>query len=98
MGKQGAKNLESYRRLVEMSKQMIELSQQCEQARRECDVLRDQLAREITAASRRRYDPSGRTRKSAAHLLRRFKESVIRVKKTVPTSAWLTLRSPLSET
>lgn len=52
LGARVAKDLEAYRRLVELQKQMIELSQHHEQSRRELEALRTQVAREIAARLR----------------------------------------------
>jgi len=69
--KAAAKDLEPYRRLVDLQKQMIELAQQHEQTKRRRDALHEQMARE--AADRRpvRHGLRHRLRRSAAKLLKR---------------------------
>jgi hypothetical protein len=69
--KTAAKDLEPYRRLVELQKQMIELAQQYEQAKRKRDTLHEQMVREVAD---RRHDRRGlrhRLQRSAARLLKR---------------------------
>ena len=51
-GERVKKDLEPYRRLVELQKQMIQLSQHHEQSRRECEVLHVKVEREISARLR----------------------------------------------
>ena len=90
MGKPGAENLEPYRRLVELSKEMIELAHQCEQARRECEILREQVAREITASGRRPL--RARLLQMAAGWFQRLKDSVSRLSEMVPAPSDFPLR------
>ncbi len=69
--KTAVKELDPYRRLVELQKQMIELAQQYEQAKRQRDALHEQMVHE---AAGRRHDRRGlrhRLQRSAARLLKR---------------------------
>jgi hypothetical protein len=66
--RQVAKDLEPYRRLVELQKQMIELAQQHQQSRRECEVLRAQVAREIAARLRQKRGLNHRLRAAVVRL------------------------------
>ncbi len=66
-----ARDLEPYRRLVDLQKQMIELAQQHEHAKRKRDDLHEQMVREVAD---RRHDRRGlrhRLQRSAAKLLKR---------------------------
>jgi hypothetical protein len=69
--KRVAKDLEPFRRLVELQKQMIELAQQNEHGKRQRDVLHEQMMSEV--ADRRDDRPGLRHRlqRSAARLLKR---------------------------
>jgi uncharacterized coiled-coil DUF342 family protein len=69
--KTAAKDLDPYRRLVELQKQMIELAQQYERTKRQRDALHEQMVHE---AAGRRHDRRGlrhRLQWSAAQLLKR---------------------------
>jgi len=77
-----AKDLEPYRRLVDLQKQMIKLAQQHEQSKRRRDALHEQMTRE---AADRRHERRGlrhRLQQSAARLLKRV--SGFTVEKTGP--------------
>ena len=68
--KTAARNLEPYRRLVELQKQMIAMAQRQEQTRRRRDALHEQMVRE---AAERRHNRRGlklRLQQSAARLLK----------------------------
>ena len=77
-----ARDLEPYRRLVDLQKQMIELAQQHEHAKRKRDDLHEQMVREVAD---RRHDRRGlrhRLQRSAARLLKRV--SGFTAEKTAP--------------
>ena len=65
------KNLEPYRRLVDLQKQMIELAEQHEQTKRRRDDLHEQMVREAVARRRDRRGLRHRLQRSAARLLKR---------------------------
>ena len=67
----GAKDLEPYRRLVELQKQMIELSQQHDHTKRRRDALREQMTREAVARKPVRRGLRHHLQRSAASLLKR---------------------------
>jgi uncharacterized coiled-coil DUF342 family protein len=70
-GKTAVKDLEPYRRLVELQKQMIELAQHHDQTKRRRDDLHEQMAREIDSRRPVRRGLRHRLQRSAARLLKR---------------------------
>jgi uncharacterized coiled-coil DUF342 family protein len=66
-----ARDLEPYRRLVELQKQMIELSQQHDHTKRRRDALREQMTREAVARQPVRRGLRHHLQRSAASLLKR---------------------------
>jgi len=68
--KGAARDLEPYRRLVDLQKQMIELAQQHEQTKRRRDVLHEQMAREIAGRRPVRRGLRHRLQQSAVKLLK----------------------------
>ena len=83
-GKTVAKDLEPYRRLVELQKQMIELSQQHDHTKRRRDALREQMTREAVARQPVRRSLRHHLQRSAAGLLKRV--SGFTVRKAGPAS------------
>jgi len=79
-----AKDLEPYRRLVELQKQMIDLAQQHDQTRRRRDALREQMTREAVDRRPGRRGLQHRLKRSAARLLKRVSEFTM--EKTVPAT------------
>jgi len=69
--KAAAKDLEPYRRLVDLQKQMIELARQHEHAKRRRDALHEQMAREAADRQHDRRSLRHRLQRSAARLLKR---------------------------
>jgi hypothetical protein len=82
--KAAAKDLEPYRRLVELQKQMIELAQKHEQTKRRRDALSALMAREAVAGRPGRRGLRHRFQRSAARLLKRVSEFAM--EKTVPAT------------
>jgi seryl-tRNA synthetase len=82
--KGAAKDLEPYRRLVELQRQMIELAQKHEQTRRRRDALSELMAREAAARRPGRRGLRHRIQRSAARLLKRVSEFTL--EKTVPAT------------
>jgi uncharacterized coiled-coil DUF342 family protein len=66
-----ARDLEPYRRLVELQKQMIELSQQHDHTKRRRDDLREQMTREAAARQPVRRGLRHHLQRSAAGFLKR---------------------------
>jgi hypothetical protein len=83
-----AADLEPYRQLISLQRQMVELARQNEQVRRECEVLREQVAREVTASLARR-SLSLRLRLRAKKILKRRQGS------SASTAENVTLKEPL---
>ena len=69
--KAAAKDLEPYRRLVDLQKQMIELARQHEHTKRRRDALHEQMARETADRQHDRRGLRHRLQRSAARLLKR---------------------------
>ena len=70
--KTAAKDLDPYRRLVELQKQMIELAQQYEQAKRQRDTLHELMVREVADRRHNRRGLRHRLQRSAAKLFKRM--------------------------
>lgn len=70
-GNTAARDLEPYRRLVDLQKQMIELARQHEHAKRRRDDLHAQMTREAADRRRDRRGLRHRLQRSAARLLKR---------------------------
>jgi len=70
--KSAAKDIEPYRRLVDLQKQMIELAQQHELTKRRRDSLREQITREAVGHRHNRRGLRHRLQQAGARVLKRM--------------------------
>jgi len=70
--KTAAKDIESYRRLVDLQKQMIALAQQHELTKRRRDSLREQITREAVGRRHNRRGLRHRLQQAAAGFLKQM--------------------------